>query len=195
MSLKPLRLSWLRVLMAAELTFALMVVGGLWLLRQQTLNGEARMLDAVAEAMARQADRTIATGTVVLRTTSDELSRGLLSPSGREIDAHGVDQAVLVGLAARHDAPHVRIRVDDSFGEQEADREVRVVAGRAHRDRHVFFRPTAVGPRVTEPDAERLLGRHDVGGVARVLADAADRNAPHHVRPALRVALSHGLPF
>ena len=86
MSLKPLRLSWLRVLMAAELTFALMVVGGLWLLRQQTLNGEARMLDAVAEAMARQADRTIATGTVVLRTTSDELSRGLLSPSGREID-------------------------------------------------------------------------------------------------------------
>jgi signal transduction histidine kinase/CheY-like chemotaxis protein len=87
MSLKPLRLSWLRVLMAAELTFALMVVGGLWLLRQQTLNGEGRMLDAVAEAMARQADRTIAAGTVVLRTTSDELSRGVLPPSGKEIDA------------------------------------------------------------------------------------------------------------
>ncbi|HEY9107005.1 MAG TPA: ATP-binding protein [Roseateles sp.] len=87
MSLKPLRLGWLRVLMAAELTFALMVAGGLWLLRQQTLNGEARMLDAVAEAMARQADRTIATGSIVLRTTSDELSRGLLPSSGKEIDA------------------------------------------------------------------------------------------------------------
>jgi len=87
MSLKPLRLGWLRVLMAAELTFALMVAGGLWLLRQQTLNGEARMLDAVAEAMARQADRTIATGSIVLRTTSDELSRGLLPSSGKETDA------------------------------------------------------------------------------------------------------------
>lgn len=85
--LNLLRPGWLRVLIAAELTFALLVAGGLWLLRQQALEAETRMLEALADAMARQADRTLDLGEVVLSTTTDELSRGIVTPTGPEITA------------------------------------------------------------------------------------------------------------
>jgi signal transduction histidine kinase/CheY-like chemotaxis protein len=72
------RLGWFRVLLAAELLVALSVTGGLWLLHRQTLDAEGRMLAALARAMALQADRTLEVGTTVLRTTRDELTRGLV---------------------------------------------------------------------------------------------------------------------
>lgn len=88
MSLNAIRkLSWFRVMLAAEIVFALVVAGGLWLLRAQTLEGEARMLDALARAMAQQADRTLGIGQVALKITGDELSRGLIAPSGPQTDA------------------------------------------------------------------------------------------------------------
>jgi len=72
------RLAWFRVLLVAELLVALSVTGGLWLLHRQTLQAEGRMLSALARAMALQADRTLEVGTTVLRTTRDELERGLV---------------------------------------------------------------------------------------------------------------------
>lgn len=88
MSLNAIRKSsWFRVMLAAEILFALVVAGGLWLLRAQTLEGETRMLDALARAMAQQADRTLGTGQVALKITGDELSRGLIAPSGPQTDA------------------------------------------------------------------------------------------------------------
>lgn len=81
------RLSWLRVLVASELTFALVVAGGLVWMRRQTLDSEARMLDALAHAMALQADRTLDIAEVTLQATGDELSRGLVAPAGPQTDA------------------------------------------------------------------------------------------------------------
>ena len=94
MPLNPLRkLGWFRMLVAAELAFGLVAAGGLWLLRAQTLQGEARMLDALARALALQADRTLGIGQVMLKNTSDELSRGLIAPSGAQTDALLRDRA------------------------------------------------------------------------------------------------------
>ncbi len=73
------------MLLAAELVFAILVAGGLWLLREQTLAAEARMLDALADAMARQAERSLDIGQVVLTTTTDELARGIVPSSGPQV--------------------------------------------------------------------------------------------------------------
>src|SRR5204863_3455921 len=102
-----------------------------------------------------------------------------------------------VGLAARHHALHVGARVDDPLGEQKTDREILVVARRAHRDRHVFFRAAAVRPRVAEANAERLLGRDDVGRLGRAVAraaDAADLDAPDGVSARIFAAAAHRAP-
>lgn len=87
MPLTTLRPGWLRVLLAAELVFAVLVAGGLWLLREQALAAEARMLDALADAMARQAERSLDIGQVVLTTTTDELARGIMPATGPQVTA------------------------------------------------------------------------------------------------------------
>ena len=70
--------------------------------------------------------------------------------------------------------------MNDPFGEQEANGEVLVVAGRAHRDRDFFLGAAAVRTRVAEPNAERLFRRDDVHLLARaVAADALHGEAAH----------------
>ncbi len=100
----------------------------------------------------------------------------------RELHAHDVDEPVRRWLCARHDGLHVGMRVDDPFGEQEADGQVLVAAGRAHRDRDFLLGAATVRARVADPDAERLLGRDDVG----FIGSAVGADAPH-------VETAHGL--
>lgn len=77
-----LRLGWFRALLAGMLTTAIVVTGGMWLLRQQVLDGETRTLAALARSMALGGDRTAGVASTLLRVTQDELARGLVQPEG-----------------------------------------------------------------------------------------------------------------
>ena len=71
-----------------------------------------------------------------------------------QIDAHHVARPA--GADARHLLP----RGDDALGEQEADRQLAVVAGRAHRDRDGAVNAPPVDV-ATQADLQRLLdGQH-----------------------------------
>ena len=56
-----------------------------------------------------------------------------------EFDAHHVDQAILGRGTARRDGDDIVVPCNDAFGEQKADGELVVVAGRTHRDRNALL--------------------------------------------------------
>ena len=74
-------------MLVVELVVAAAVAFGLWALRQQTLDGELRMLASLSAAMAEQADGSLAVADAALRATRDELSHGLLVPGTEAADA------------------------------------------------------------------------------------------------------------
>src|SRR5690606_41662257 len=77
------------------------------------------------------------------------------------LDAYDVDQAVRGRLSSRCDARDVTAVTNDAFGEQEADRELCVVARRAHRDGDAFLGAASVGPRVAKDrKSTRLNSSH-----------------------------------
>ncbi|MDP4299990.1 ATP-binding protein [Leptothrix discophora] len=67
--------------LVGEAAVALLVAGGLWTLRAQTLEAEMRTLGALAGAIAAQADSTLGTADAVLRATRAELGDGLVDPA------------------------------------------------------------------------------------------------------------------
>jgi hypothetical protein len=76
---------------------------------------------------------------------------------------------------ARDDALHVGARADDAFREQEPDREILIVPGRAHRDGNRLLDAAAVAARIAQPDLERLLGRDEIRVVGLPELSAAKR--------------------
>src|SRR5690606_13319592 len=101
----------------------------------------------------------------------------------RELDPDDVDEAVRRGRAARADGGDVVGGADDAFGVQEADGELDVLAGRAHRDGDALLAMLAACE-VAEADLEGLLRRNDVARdevvwAGRAEADPADLEMPN----------------
>jgi hypothetical protein len=93
-----------------------------------------------------------------------------------ELYSHDIDEAVLCRRAARpHEVDIVPAR-DDSLAEQKPDRELVVIAGRAHRDRNAALGALAVRRPKAQTNFERLLGCNDIGRIRRRIGDAAN---PH----------------
>ncbi|MGC3984107.1 MAG: ATP-binding protein [Pseudorhodoferax sp.] len=63
-----------------EALILLAVAWGLWVLRQQSLDGELRRLGSLAAAMATQADAGLDVAEATLRATRTELAEGLIQP-------------------------------------------------------------------------------------------------------------------
>ena len=85
----------------------------------------------------------------------------------------------LVGTwrAARLGADDIGAGLDHAFREQEPDREVEIVAGRAHRDRQGLF-DTLIARPVVEANLERFLHRDEIGfGVGERPAVPVETNA------------------
>ena len=99
-----------------------------------------------------------------------KLRKPLAAMPGTPAASVTVEQVVLLGLVAGAVAHlgHLVGAVDNALGEQEARRELEVVAGRAHGDRD---------GRARDPDLERLLGHERVEAVvAIVTADPHQRS-------------------
>ena len=143
--------------------------------------------DARRDARAR-ADRRAAHLDLVERGLAADPARGAREVAARAQvvghrppEPHGHDVVLLlgpfagrrrVGGEAVRDRLDVVGRLDDPFGAAEPDRELEVVAGRAHRDRERDRLP----PGPLHADLHRLLGRELVA--TRRRDTAVDRHAP-----------------
>ena len=109
----------------------------------------------------------------------------------RNGDADYVVVLLLARDGAVADVPHVRLPGDQALGEEEADRKLEVVAGRAHGHCDVAL----LGTGLVDPDLHRLLGRKAVAPPA-VLAcfDRHDLDLGRAARPLDLGRVSHPAP-